>query len=109
RIVEVEIQRECSEDGILDRPGRGLRTEREILPRPRTEPGESRVDPRRVTVQERAVFECRTGDHSASNAAESVQPKSLVGVEHRRTEQGRKLACSCAPQQIHLEESVLRM
>ncbi len=108
-LVEVQEHRIRDQQGILVAPRRRGRAQEQVLPRADRERREAGVDAVAVRVQQPPVVRGQRRDHRLRACSETVAAMVEIRVHRRRADQLRKLSGSQAPEEVHLEELLLRV
>ncbi|HKY31966.1 MAG TPA: hypothetical protein VJV23_05470 [Candidatus Polarisedimenticolia bacterium] len=107
--MQRQEHRQRHQQAVLGPPRGGLGAQQEVLEGPALEPGQPRVDPGGVGLQDGALAPGRVLHGAGRHLSEQMLACLPVPVESRRAEQLGQLPGRLAPQEVHLEEPVLGM
>jgi hypothetical protein len=106
-IVQHEAHGKHREHGVFRFPRSGVQSQKHVLEGLLSQCGETAVDAFRIGVQQLAIF-FRSGLEGPLGAVtETMESTALVRFDNGRSEELRQLSRCLAPQQVHLEETVL--
>ena len=107
--LQVEEHRITGKNGVLVVPRLRLRTQQHIRPWPHAQVGEPGIDPVGIGLQKRQLVAGVREQVVERPRTQAMHAMFLVDIECDLAEQFGQLTSGRAPQQIHLEETFLRM
>jgi hypothetical protein len=88
-------------------PRGGLQPQHQVFERLDGQRAEAGIDALGVGLEQRAVFGAALGQHAFGHVAEAMHAHFAIGADHRGTDDFGQFTGRVAPQQVHLEKTVL--
>ena len=107
--LEVAVHGEGAQERVLVAPLHGLRPQGQVLEGRGPEGGEARVRPRRVGGEHVPLVRPQRLHGPPGDEAKPEDTRLAVHLERGAPDERRELAGRAAPQEVHLEEALLRV